>query len=215
MESDKDTAIEHQQVPIEHRSLHDFLYSSTDEHGVAEATIAIENGGAIEPWQSWCDRAANAKIAGVYAVLNAQQQTQYVGYSRNVLLSLNGHLAQNGAETCAFVRVQPFKFPKRTEMEQLRDAWIEALASVPPGNAEANECWAGTIGEVAKAAMSEVERHAYEEKKLKLRKAMADGQLSRELDLQPAADERQQKLAAAVENDDWSSVIQTQTQETV
>lgn len=226
METDNDTAIaprpeqqadlpqvEHQNVPAEHRGLHDFLYSSENEHGAAEAgAIDIENGGAIESLQSWCDRATNAKIAGVYAVLDSQQQTQYIGYSRNVLLSLNGHLVQNG-ETCAFVRVEAFKFPKRTEMEALRDTWIAQLDTLPPGNGAEGDRWASG-GEVAKAAMSEIERNAYEEKKLKLRKAMADDTLHRPEAHPEAIDVRQQNLEAAVQNDDWSAVIQTQTQET-
>jgi predicted GIY-YIG superfamily endonuclease len=214
METDKDTAIEHQNVPIEHRSLHDFLYSSEDEHGGGDRLAAIEvaNDGAIAPLPTWCDRATNAKIAGVYAVLDSQQQTQYVGYSRNVLLSLNGHLAQNGEKTCAFVRVQAFKFPKRTEMEELQDAWIAELETLPSGNGDESDRWASSIGEVAKAAMSEAERQEYEEKKLKLRKAMADGTLT-QLESQPI-DIRQENLRAAVQNDDWSAVIQTQTQET-
>ena len=244
MEADKDAAIaprtshqqveqpqveqqvEHQNVPVEHRGLHDFLYSSENEHGAAEpiGAIASENDGSIESLQSWCDRAANAKIAGVYAVLDSQRQTQYIGYSRNVLLSLNGHLAQNG-EICAFVRVEAFKFPKRTEMEELRDTWIAQLDSLPLGNGAESDRWASG-GEMAKAAMSEAERNAYEEKKLKLRKAMADDTLTRpEAHSQThsaaqsaaqsgAIDTRQKNIEAAVQNDDWSAVIQSQTQET-
>ena len=60
------------------------------------------------------------------------------------------------------------------------------------------------------AAMSAAERQAYDEKKLKLRKAMAEADLSQEL---PA--DRQQNLEAAVTQDDWSSVVQEQIQETL
>ncbi len=207
--------VEHQNVPVEHRGLHDFLYSSENEHSTAESvgSIASENGSSIESFQNWCDRSTNAKIAGVYAVLDSQRQTQYIGYSRNVLLSLNGHLAQNG-ETCAFVRVEAFKFPKRTEMEELRDTWIAQLDTLPLGNGAESDRWASG-GEVAKAAMSEAERNAYEEKKLKLRKAMADDTLTRpeahsethSAAQSGAIDTRQQNLEAAVQNDDWSAVI--------
>jgi len=215
MKTDKDRAIEHQNVPVEHRSLHDFLYGSEDEHGVGEGMAVVTgNAGTVEPLQIWCDRVTNAKIAGVYAVLDSQQQTQYIGYSRNVLLSLNGHLAENGAETCAFVRVQAFKFPRRTEMEDLRDIWIAQLETLPPGNGAGGDRWSRSIGEVAQAAMSEAERNAYEEKKLKLRKAMADGSLNLNKSQSEAASGRQQNLEAAMQNDDWSDIIQTQTQET-
>jgi hypothetical protein len=221
METEKDTEIEHQNVPASHQSLHSFLYSSEDEHSATEAarvSLTAENEGAVVPLQEWCDRSSNAKIAGVYAVLDRQQCTQYIGYSRNVLLSLNGHLSQNGAACCAFVRVQAFKYPKRTEMESLRDAWIAELEDVPPGNDQSaatavQERWAGTIAEVAKAAMSATERNAYEEKKLKLQKAMADTTIAQDTQTETAT-ERMQNLEAAVQNDDWSSVIQTQTEET-
>jgi hypothetical protein len=214
--------IEHQNVPTEHRGLHDFLYSSADEHTVAVTTIPVElaNEGSVLPLADWCAPVANAKVAGVYAVFDGDRQPQYVGYSRNVLLSLNSHVAQLGTDTCAYVRVQSFKFPKRTEMEALRDAWIAEFDAIPPGNAAASGQWAGTVGEAAAAVMSDADRAAYEEKKLKLRKAMADTNLTKELEAQdrnaaPQGSDRHDQLAAAVEQDDWSAVIGKQTKETM
>ncbi|PZV03958.1 MAG: hypothetical protein DCF22_25830 [Leptolyngbya sp.] len=212
MTTDNTTPIEHQNVPQEHQGLHGFLYSSEDEHGavaaaIAEPTVATET---ISPLESWCEAAGNAKIAGVYAVFNGDRQTQYIGYSRNVALALRGHVTQIGADICAFVRVQPFKFPKRDEMEALRDTWIAELGATPSGNVDDSGLWANTIGAAAIAAMSAAERQAYDEKKLKLRKAMAEADLSQEL---PA--DRQQNLEAAITQDDWSSVVQEQTQETL
>ncbi|MBN3949552.1 MAG: GIY-YIG nuclease family protein [Nostoc sp.] len=218
METQHNSPIEHQNVPINHRGLHDFLYSSDEEHAAIEVSITPElanDGTEIIDLQVWSAAAQNAKIAGVYAVLDAERHTQYIGYSRNVLLSLNGHLRQNGEQKSAFVRVQAFKFPKRQEMEDLRDAWIAELENTPPGNATDGEMWASTVGEAAKAVMSEVERQAYEEKKLKLRKAMADTTLSKESETIDASEaERQRQLEAAVKNDDWSVIIDAQTQET-
>jgi len=217
METNKDVPIEHQNVPVEHRGLHDFLYSSDSEHAatVTPTSDLQSDDTLVLPLEVWCDRSRNLKLAGVYAVLDAEQHTQYVGYSRNVLLALNSHVAQNGQQTCAFVRVQTFKFPKREEMEQLRDAWIEELGSVPPGNGNASQSWASTVGEAARVTMSVTERHAYEEKKLKMRKALADIKLSNELETMNVDDaQRRQKIEASVNNDDWSSVIDSQTKET-
>ncbi|MBD2387168.1 GIY-YIG nuclease family protein [Cylindrospermum sp. FACHB-282] len=217
METQNNLPIEHQSVPVAHQGLHDFLYSSDDEHGATEASITPElanNGMEIIPLEAWRGIGGNAKIAGVYAVLDNNRRTQYIGYSRNVLLSLNGHVTQNGEQKCAFVRVQTFKFPKRQEMEDLRDAWIAELESTPPGNV-ADNMWASTVGEVAKAVMSPAELQAYEEKKLKLRKAMADTNLSKEAFKEDATEaERRLQLEASVKNDDWSVVIDAQTQET-
>lgn len=217
METDNNLPIEHQSVPVSHRGLHDFLYSDDNEHAPTEVTFTpeVNNDADIMPFEAWCALSQNAKIAGVYAVLDTERCTQYIGYSRNVLLSLNGHIAQNGSQKCAFVRVQNFKFPKRQEMEDMRDAWIKELDSIPPGNDSESGMWATTVGEVAKTTMSEAERNAYEEKKLKLRKAMADSTLTKELENVDVSDaERRTQLEAAVKNDDWSVVIQKQTQET-
>jgi hypothetical protein len=218
METQYNPPIEHQNVPINHRGLHDFLYTSDDEHAATEVSITPElanNGTEIINLEVWSAAAQNAKIAGVYAVLDAERRTQYIGYSRNVLLSLNGHVTQNGEQKCAFIRVQAFKFPKRQEMEDLRDAWIVELKSTPPGNASESEMWASTVGEATKMVMSETQRQTYEDKKLKLRKAMADTTLSRELETTDVDEaERQRQLEAAVKNDDWSVIIDAQTQET-
>lgn len=217
VESENNTPIEHQNVPTAHQGLHSFLYSSDDEHTSTTPLLSLENDGSevvsVEAWQAI---AFNAKVAAVYAVLDCDRIYQYIGYSRDVLRSLKGHLAENGAEICAFIRVQTFKFPKRQAMEELRDQWIEALDSVPVGNQGQQGTWASTIGEAAKATMSAVERDAYEDKKLKLRKAMADNTLMDELeknDTQENSDnERRRQLEAAVKNDDWSSVIKSQSE---
>jgi hypothetical protein len=218
METQHNPPIGHQNVPINHRGLHEFLYSSDDEHTAIEVSITRElanNGTEIIDLEAWSAAAQNAKIAGVYVVLDAERHTQYIGYSRNVLLSLNSHVTQNGPQKCAFVRVQAFKFPKRQEMEDLRDAWIAELESTPPGNATDREMWASTVGEAAKGVMSATERQIYEEKKLKLRKAMADTTLSKEAEtIDASIAERQRQLEVAVTNDDWSVIIDAQTQET-
>jgi hypothetical protein len=196
------TPIEHQDVPVAHQGLHDFLYSSADEHGVVANVVAAIDDTALIPLDDWCDRAGDAKVAGVYAVFDRQQQLQYVNISRHVSLSLRGHQTQLGADCCAFVRVQPFSFPDRAAMAAVQTAWMAENGVAPIGNTDAADgLWAKTTGEAAIAAMSAAERSAYEEKKLKLRKAMADSTLK--------------DAPAVAQGDDWSSVIQTQTQDTL
>jgi hypothetical protein len=210
------SGIEHQNVPAAHQGLHEFLYSAADEHGATSTAVALEiDGSQLLPLEEWQALAENAKVAGVYAVLAADRQTQYIGYSRNVFTSLKGHLSEHGSAVCAYVRVQPFKFPKREEMESLRDRWLGELAEIPPGNNGAG-VWATTVGAIAKAAMSPAEQAAYEEKKLKLRRAMADSALSKELDAAAISDEQKREhFAAAMHEDNWSAVIQGQTAETL
>lgn len=217
VENTPDLQIEHQNVPANHQGLHDFLYSAADEHAVATTPVELNlDSDRVLSLTDWQSLAENARLAGVYAVLDSANLTQYVGYSRNVLTSLKGHLAEHGSEICAAVRVQVFKFPKREEMESLRDVWIAQLETVPPGNTGMGGVWATTVGEIAKAAMSEQEQAAYEEKKLKLRRAMADGALSRELDAADITNEqKREQFAAAMTEDNWSAVIKEQTAETI
>jgi predicted GIY-YIG superfamily endonuclease len=217
VENTPDLQIEHQNVPANHQGLHDFLYSAADEHAVTipQPQLTLDSD-VVLPLSEWQTLAENARVAGVYAVLDSADRTQYVGYSRNVLTSLKGHLAEHGSDVCAGVRVQVFKFPKREEMESLRDAWIAELDEVPPGNTGEGGIWATTVGEIAKAAMSDAEKAAYEEKKLKLRRAMADGALSRELDAAALSNEQKRdNFVAAMTEDNWSAVIQEQTAETI
>jgi len=206
--------IEHQNVPVAHQGLHEFLYSAADEHAASTADTPALEATVDTPMavQDWCDLAQNAKVAGVYAVLDRDRQTQFIGYSRNVSLSLRSHLTQKGEAVCALVKVQPFQFPKRDAMTALQAQWIAALPSPPPGNVDGT--WAATIREAATQVMSAAERDAYEEKKLKLRRAMADGSLSQEPE--QAADPKTSPadLAAAMTNDNWSALIREQTQET-
>jgi hypothetical protein len=216
MEIKKHVSVEHQNVPEAHRGLHDFLYQSDDEHAAnrVNATSGLQSSGMeVLPLETWRSHPANTKVAGVYAVLDTAGRTQYVGYSRNILLALNAHMALNGPETCAFIRVQTFKYPKRDAMEALRDAWLSALDRLPPGNGEASQQWAGTVGEAVQAAMLTEERNAYEEKKLKLRKAMADTTLVNESQMRDTGPS-QRTADGRLENDDWSSTIDEQNQQT-
>ena len=215
MESDRNTSLEHQNVPIAHQGLHSFLYDSATEHSATEVstTTPESDGTEIIAISDWSRQAENNKVAGVYAVLNSDRIYQYIGYSRDVLRSIKGHISQNGSETCTYLRLQTFRFPKRQAMAALTADWIAALDYIPEGNTGNSNTWARTIGEAAKATMTATERNAYELKKLKLRKAMADATLVDELEAQHQSEseiQRRQKLEAAVKNDDWSSVIEGQ-----
>jgi predicted GIY-YIG superfamily endonuclease len=223
VESNQNQPLEHQNVPVAHQGLHSFLYSSDSEHS-AENTSRVINADGTEIMEisAWEQHTENSKIAGVYAVLDRDRLYQYIGYSRDVLRSLKGHISQNGTQVCSYIRVKTFKFPKRQEMEALKAEWLSELNYIPTGNTGDGDTWASTIGEAAKATMTTEERNAYEEKKLKLRKAMADATLVDELAEQTVHGttesaeilsenlQRRQKLEAAVKNDDWSSVIESQ-----
>lgn len=215
MSIENPNAIEHQNVPQAHQGLHDFLYNSDDEHTVDSATVPVSDK-VIEapiPVSAWFEAAGDAKVAGVYAVFDQAGNPQYVNYSRNVSLSLKSHITQQGESTCAQVKVQPFKFPKRAEMEQLCDEWIAEFPEPPPGNS-GNGNWTGSVKDAAVQAMSAEERQAYEDKKVKLQKAMALGVTQAASVLPPSEAERRQSLESAITDDNWSEVVREQTQET-
>ena len=213
--TNNNTPLEHQNVPVAHQGLHSFLYSSDDEHDADTSSIVINcEGTNIVETPEWLQQISGNKVAGVYAVLDGDRIYQYINYSRDVARSVRGHIEQKGAKTCSYIRLKTFKFPKRDSMEKLKNEWIAELDYTPAGNSQGGNTWASTIGETAKASMSEAEKNAYEEKKLKLRKAMADPTLVDELSADNTQSEaelkRRQKLEAAVKNDDWSSVIESQ-----
>lgn len=216
IEQPTEQPIEHQNVPVAHRGLHDFLYSSDDEHtAVAKTPIAVPTGETIMSLQEWFDVTGETKVAGVYGVLDCDGKLQYVNISRNVSLSLRSHQAQLGSELCATVRVFPFRSPKRDEMIAVQNNWIAENGTVPIGNQDDDNPWANATGAAAIAAMTPAERNAYEEKKLKLRSAMADSTLNREKAAMTTAEDDRHNLEQAVQSDDWSSVINAQTQDTL
>jgi hypothetical protein len=208
--------IEHQNVPEAHRGLHDFLYSSDDEHGaVVKAPIAIPTGDTVMSLQDWFEVTGDVKVAGVYGVLDCDEKLQYVNISRNVSLSLRSHQSQLGSELCASVRVFPFRSPKRDEMMAVQSTWIAENGAIPIGNLDDDNPWANATGAAAIAVMTPAERAAYEEKKLKLRSAMADSTLNREKAAATNAEGDRDNMEQAMQSDDWSSVINAQTQDTL
>ncbi|HEY9735807.1 MAG TPA: GIY-YIG nuclease family protein [Trichocoleus sp.] len=113
------------------------------------APYLTEEGQIPEDWQG--------KV-GIYAIYNADQQLQYVGYSRDVGLSLKQHLVRQ-PEACHWVKVQTVERPSRTLLEGIRNDWIEQNGAVPPGNGEAEAAWNQPID--AKLTLTEAEQAEY------------------------------------------------------
>ncbi|NWF62460.1 MAG: GIY-YIG nuclease family protein [Fischerella sp.] len=96
---------------------------------------------------------------GVYAIFDQKQVLQYVGYSRDVYLSLKQHLVRQ-PQKCYWVKVQTIERPSRTVLENIEKAWIEENVSVPVGNSDDKEKWTQPIN--AKAVMTAEEQANYE-----------------------------------------------------
>ena len=95
---------------------------------------------------------------GVYAIFNAEKVLQFVGYSRDVYLSLKQHLVRQPQE-CYWVKVQTIERPSRTVLENIENAWIAENGSVPLGNADNKETWTQPIN--VKPLMSSEEQEKY------------------------------------------------------
>jgi hypothetical protein len=111
---------------------------------------------------------------GIYAIFDQTQALQFVGYSRDIYLSLKQHLVRQ-PESCYWVKATTIDRPNRTFLEDVRSAWIVENGSIPPGNTEANLVWVDPIA--TSDAMTVAERDSFEDldglAQIKLRKQVA------------------------------------------
>ena len=77
---------------------------------------------------------------GVYAIFNADQILQYIGYSRDIYLSLKQHLVRQ-PQSCYWLKVKTIDRPSRTVLEGIRDAWITENNALPLGNGADADAW--------------------------------------------------------------------------
>lgn len=96
---------------------------------------------------------------GVYAIFNQEKELQFVGYSRDVYLSLRQHLVRK-PESCYWLKVQTIERPNRTILESIEQAWVAENGTVPVGNAEDKDKWTQPID--AKAMMTQEEKANYQ-----------------------------------------------------
>lgn len=108
-----------------------------------------ERGQITEQFQS--------KI-GVYAIFDRDKVLQFVGYSRDVYLSLKQHLVRQ-PQTCYWVKVQTIDRPNRTILESIEQSWIRENGSLPLGNGEHKSQWANPIDVRARMTSEEQEKY--------------------------------------------------------
>jgi hypothetical protein len=77
---------------------------------------------------------------GVYAIYSQAQVLAYIGYSRDVSLSLKQHIVRV-PQQCYSIKVTTVERPNRTLLETIKAAWIEENQTIPVGNGDARECW--------------------------------------------------------------------------
>ena len=111
---------------------------------------------------------------GVYAIFDRDKEMQYVGYSRDVYLSLKQHLIRQ-PQSCYWIKVQTITRPSRKILEDIAEAWIAENGVTPQGNNSENSVWTEPID--ANPAMTEAEKAQYKQNdsigQTKIRKVVA------------------------------------------
>jgi hypothetical protein len=95
---------------------------------------------------------------GIYAIFDKSQVLQFVGYSRDIYLSLKQHLVRQ-PEYCDWVKATTIDRPNRTFLESVQSAWISENGSVPTGNGEDKSIWLDPID--TKYAMTATESDSF------------------------------------------------------
>lgn len=113
-------------------------------------------------------------VIGIYAIFNQDKILQYVGYSRNLFISLKQHLIRQSNQ-CYWFKFYQIDRANRTVLEQIRRNWLEENGELPKGNAEEESLWTQPID--AKLTMTEDDKLAYKNSdelgKIKLLKKVA------------------------------------------
>ncbi|XP_066356567.1 monothiol glutaredoxin-S12, chloroplastic-like [Miscanthus floridulus] len=102
-----------------------------------------------EPTQPLVDEDTLPSKPGVYGVYDPAGELQFVGISRNVRASVEGHRRKVPANLCASVKVavSDEETPDRAALNNAWKSWmeehIEATGKAPPGNVAGNYTWVG------------------------------------------------------------------------
>jgi hypothetical protein len=96
---------------------------------------------------------------GVYAIFDQAEILQFIGYSRDISLSLKQHLVRQ-PHKCYWLKVQTIERPSRAVLDGIQDAWIVENGITPDGNGVEEALWNQPIN--AKAKMTSEEQAAYE-----------------------------------------------------
>lgn len=107
----------------------------------------LDNTGNISP-------ELQGKI-GVYAIFDQEKNLQFIGYSRDIYLSLKQHLARQ-PQACYWLKIQAIDRPNRTLLESIRQAWLTESGDRLKDSSQ----WTDAID--AKLTMTEAEKVAFQ-----------------------------------------------------
>ena len=84
------------------------------------------------------------KRIGVYAIFDQSRSLQYVGYSRNIAVSLLQHLVRQ-PDLCHWFAVHYIDRPDRQLLNQIQAHWLAAQSDLPPGNDQQQSAWCESL----------------------------------------------------------------------
>lgn len=96
---------------------------------------------------------------GVYAIFDENRSLQFVGYSRDISLSLKQHLVRQ-CDRCHWLKVQAIARPNRTLLEDIRQYWLAESGIAIDNHCAEEALWTQPID--ATQAMTDDEREAFE-----------------------------------------------------
>ena len=96
---------------------------------------------------------------GVYAIFDLEKVLQYIGYSRDIALSLKQHFVRQ-PDKCYWLKVVSIERPNRTFLEEIRKGWIDENGATPAGNGSDEARWTQAID--VKPLMTAEEKENYQ-----------------------------------------------------
>ncbi|MBF2067062.1 MAG: GIY-YIG nuclease family protein [Calothrix sp. C42_A2020_038] len=96
---------------------------------------------------------------GVYAIFDAEKKLEFIGYSRDVYLSLRQHLVRK-PDKCYWLKIYTIERPSRSILENIEKNWIEENGTIPNGNAQNKDIWTQPVN--VKTLMTHEEKINYE-----------------------------------------------------
>ncbi|EIE23413.1 NifU-domain-containing protein [Coccomyxa subellipsoidea C-169] len=208
-------------VPEGHKGLHGFLYGESgaevhdDEGRDYQTREGEDDGTSLVPVERYLAVRQGEKPLGVYALYDSRRNLQYVGYARNMTMAIKGHAGRVGEERCAYVRalvVANRALMSRGHLEEQANNWLAEAGTLPPGNGVERDLWEGTT---PVSGLPAADVAVLEERALKMRKAMGENLADDVAGESVDSKQRRLNLIRAVEGDDWSSVIDGQTAQTI
>ena len=214
-------------VPEGHVGLHGELYGddAAEAHKESKEEELLQGeaeGSLLFPLQEWLSKREGTKPCGLYAIYNTERKLQFVGYSRNMVLAIRGYAEAIEGSSCAFCRIKVVtanRMKSRAFLKRERDQWLVELTGEGDGSLGPENELFESLASKAKVTRTEAEEAAFQEQKLKMKKAMGNS-LSQEDGGENENEDESQKqrrlnTIKAVEGDDWSEVIDRQTKETI